>query len=55
MARLTVFVEWDFVQGLQFSQQIPEDADFVRLVYTIRLKKVWAFSRLAESVVQGFV
>ncbi|KAG8885545.1 anaphase promoting complex subunit cdc16 [Tulasnella sp. 332] len=31
--------EWDFVQGLQFMQQVPEDADFVRLVYTIRLKK----------------
>ncbi|KIO34707.1 hypothetical protein M407DRAFT_63985 [Tulasnella calospora MUT 4182] len=31
--------EWDFVQGLQFKQQVPDDADFVRLVYTIRLKK----------------
>lgn len=34
--------EWDFVQGLQFKQQVPEDQDFVRLVYTIRLKKVLA-------------
>ncbi|KAG9017193.1 anaphase promoting complex subunit cdc16 [Tulasnella sp. 427] len=31
--------EWEFVQGLQYMQQVPEDADFVRLVYTIRLKK----------------
>lgn len=33
-------IEWDFVEGLQFMQQIPEDADFVKLVYQIRLKKV---------------
>ncbi|KAG8959317.1 anaphase promoting complex subunit cdc16 [Tulasnella sp. 419] len=39
--------EWDFVQGLEFLQQVPEDADFVRLVYTIRLKKQKHVSEMA--------
>ncbi|EIN10021.1 TPR-like protein [Punctularia strigosozonata HHB-11173 SS5] len=31
--------EWNFVEGLAFNQQTPEDADFVRLIYTSRLRK----------------
>ena len=43
-------VEWDFVQGLEFKQQVPEDADFVRLAYTIRLKQVRAL--INYSIIQ---
>lgn len=32
--------EWEFVQGLAYKEQTPEDAEFVKLVYTIRLRKV---------------
>ncbi|KAF8573479.1 TPR-like protein [Ramaria rubella] len=31
--------EWEFVQGLAYKEQTPEDAQFVRLIYTIRLRK----------------
>lgn len=31
--------EWEFVQGLQYTVQTPEDADFVRLIYQARLRK----------------
>ena len=31
--------EWEFVQSLAYKQQIPEDAEFVRLIYTSRLRK----------------
>ena len=31
--------EWEFVQSLAYKQQTPEDADFVRLSYTARLRK----------------
>ncbi|KAF8515403.1 TPR-like protein [Hysterangium stoloniferum] len=31
--------EWEFVQGLSYKEQTPEDAEFVRLIYTIRLRK----------------
>ncbi|KAG6849727.1 hypothetical protein H0H93_005930 [Arthromyces matolae] len=31
--------EWDFVQGLEYKQQTPQDAEFVRLIYTCRLRK----------------
>jgi anaphase-promoting complex subunit 6 len=36
---LTVRVEWEFVQGLSYSQQTPQDAEFVQLIYTTRLRK----------------
>jgi anaphase-promoting complex subunit 6 len=32
-------VEWEFVQSLAYKEQTPEDAEFVRLVYTSRLRK----------------
>nr|GAT60873.1 predicted protein [Mycena chlorophos] len=31
--------EWEFVQGLAYSQQTPHDASFVQLIYTARLRK----------------
>lgn len=33
-------VEWNFVQGLLFKQHTPEDSEFIRMMYTIRLRKV---------------
>lgn len=32
-------IEWEFVQGLAYKQQTPEDAEFVRLLYMSRLRK----------------
>lgn len=32
--------EWNFIQGLSFKQHTPEDAEFIRMMYTIRLRKV---------------
>lgn len=34
-----VLVEWEFVQGLAYSSQTPQDASFVQLIYTARLRK----------------
>ena len=31
--------EWDFIQSLSYKDQTPEDADFIRLIYTSRLRK----------------
>ncbi|KAH7920411.1 TPR-like protein [Leucogyrophana mollusca] len=31
--------EWEFVQGLAYKEQTSEDADFVQLIYTSRLRK----------------
>ena len=31
--------EWEFVQGLAFKEQTPADADFIRMMYTSRLRK----------------
>ncbi|KAF8240713.1 TPR-like protein [Tricholoma matsutake] len=31
--------EWELVQGLAYSSQTPEDASFVQLIYTARLRK----------------
>ncbi|KAG6330678.1 hypothetical protein ID866_8412 [Astraeus odoratus] len=31
--------EWEFIQGLAYKQQTNEDADFVQLMYTSRLRK----------------
>lgn len=32
-------LEWEFVQGLAYKQQTPQDAEFVQLIYTCRLRK----------------
>ncbi|KWU42148.1 TPR-like protein [Rhodotorula sp. JG-1b] len=32
--------EWDFIQGLPFHAQTEDDAEFVRMMYTVRLKKI---------------
>lgn len=32
--------EWNFIQGLAYQAQTGDDADFVRMMYTVRLKKV---------------
>ncbi|KAF9267586.1 TPR-like protein [Marasmius fiardii PR-910] len=31
--------EWEFVQGLSYSSQTPQDASFIQLIYTTRLRK----------------
>ena len=31
--------EWDFIQGLAYKEQTSEDATFVQLMYTSRLRK----------------
>jgi len=36
---LTPDEEWEFMQGLSYSTQTPEDAEFVQLIYTSRLRK----------------
>lgn len=38
---LTVDEEWNFIQALRFKAQLDEeDAEFVKMAYTVRLKKV---------------
>ena len=37
--RLTVNVEWEFMQGLQYKEQTAEDSEFIRLIYMSRLRK----------------
>lgn len=32
-------LEWEFVQGLSYASQTPQDAEFVQLIYTCRLRK----------------
>ena len=32
-------LEWEFVQGLAYASQTPQDAAFVQLIYTSRLRK----------------
>ncbi|KAL8286853.1 hypothetical protein RQP46_003859 [Phenoliferia psychrophenolica] len=32
--------EWEFIQGLRYQAQLGDDADFVRMMYTVRLKKI---------------
>ncbi|KAI0034227.1 TPR-like protein [Vararia minispora EC-137] len=36
---MTVDEEWEFVQGLAYQEQTRQDAEFVRLIYTARLRK----------------
>lgn len=31
--------EWNFVQGLAYASQAPQDSQFVQLIYTSRLRK----------------
>ncbi|KAK7056632.1 anaphase-promoting complex subunit Cut9 [Paramarasmius palmivorus] len=31
--------EWEFVQGLSYASQTPQDATFIQLIYTTRLRK----------------
>ncbi|KAF9036148.1 hypothetical protein BJ165DRAFT_1354578 [Panaeolus papilionaceus] len=31
--------EWEFIQGLSYASQTPQDAQFVQLIYTSRLRK----------------
>lgn len=38
-------LEWEFVQGLAYTAHTPEDAEFVQLIYTTRLRK---FKHVAE-------
>lgn len=35
-----LLTEWNFVQGLQFKAQTGDDAEFIQLIYTARLRKV---------------
>ncbi|KAF8510783.1 hypothetical protein JB92DRAFT_2938245 [Gautieria morchelliformis] len=39
--------EWEFVQSLAYKEQTPEDAEFVRLIYTIRLRKFRHFQEMS--------
>lgn len=32
-------LEWQFVQGLAYTSQAPQDSEFVQLIYTARLRK----------------
>ncbi|GAA5884461.1 hypothetical protein JCM16303_005092 [Sporobolomyces ruberrimus] len=32
--------EWDFIQSLPYHSQTEEDAEFIRMMYTVRLKKL---------------
>jgi anaphase-promoting complex subunit 6 len=34
-----IHLEWEFVQGLAYGSQTPQDAAFVQLIYTTRLRK----------------
>jgi len=36
---MTLEEEWEFVKSLAYKEQTPEDAEFVRLIYTSRLRK----------------
>ncbi|KIM22962.1 hypothetical protein M408DRAFT_332630 [Serendipita vermifera MAFF 305830] len=46
---LTVEEEWELVQGLRFQEQNPEDGEFIRLMYTTRVKKI----KYAEQISQA--
>ncbi|KAI0087322.1 TPR-like protein [Irpex rosettiformis] len=36
---MTLDEEWEFVQSLAFKEQTPADAEFIRMIYTSRLRK----------------
>ncbi|KZP00555.1 TPR-like protein [Calocera viscosa TUFC12733] len=46
---MTVDEEWEFVQGLAYKEQTPEDAGFVRLMYMQRLKKYKHADEMADA------
>ncbi|KZS94278.1 TPR-like protein, partial [Sistotremastrum niveocremeum HHB9708] len=46
---MTADEEWEFVQGLAYREQTPEDADFVKLIYVSRLKKYKHIEEQAEA------
>lgn len=46
-------VEWNFIHGLQFKQHTPEDADFIRMMYTIRLRKVGELASFPRGRMSG--
>jgi hypothetical protein len=33
-------LEWALAQGLNYKEQAPDDAEFLQMMYTVRLKKV---------------
>lgn len=37
---LKLFLEWEVIQSLSYSEHAREEAEFVQMMYTIRLKKV---------------
>ncbi|SCV67863.1 BQ2448_5474 [Microbotryum intermedium] len=39
--------EWEFIQGLPYTAQTEEDADFIQLMYTVRLKKMTHHEEMA--------
>jgi len=45
------FTEWELVQGLRFQEQTEDDGEFIRLMYTIRLKK----ASLPRSMFYGMI
>jgi len=36
---VNALIEWEFVNGLSFTTQAPEDSEFVRLMYISRMSK----------------
>ncbi|KAF8322575.1 TPR-like protein [Clavulina sp. PMI_390] len=46
---LTIDEEWEFVQGLEYNQDDPYAAEFVRSVYMIRLKKYKHHDEMAAA------
>lgn len=49
LTHLPLDPEWDFIQSLPYHSQTEEDAEFIRMMYTVRLKKVtipWSACRL---------
>jgi anaphase-promoting complex subunit 6 len=45
------FAEWDFIQSLPFHSQTEEDAEFIQMMYTVRLKKVSSTSTRDYSMI----
>ncbi|SCZ93056.1 BZ3500_MvSof-1268-A1-R1_Chr6-2g08433 [Microbotryum saponariae] len=41
--------EWEFIQGLPYTAQTEDDADFIQLMYTVRLKKMTHHEEMAMA------
>ena len=41
---LSLVTEWETIQSLCYREQTDECAEFIRMMYTVRLKKVSAFT-----------